>query len=436
MDDTTFLGPEELLRKKREFLFPCLFHFYSRPMQIVRGEGVYLFDSEGKRYLDCFAGVSTVVLGHSHPEVTARVQAQAAQLVHTTTIYLTQPMIDLAERLAVLTPGNLKRSFFCASGSEAVETAVLLAELHTGRPRVVALRSGLHGRTKLGMSLTGLAMWRTDPFPLDTVAHACNPYCYRCPLQKNFPECGLACAEEVDRTIEEMGADRVGAVLLEPVQGNGGIVVPPEGYLTRVAEIARKHGALLILDEVQTGFGRTGAWFACNHENVVPDILCLSKSIGNGYPIAATVTTDEIAASYSRPGASTYGGNLVCSTAALAVLEILERDHLLEKAANLGAFLKMRLAELKEKHACIGDIRGEGLMWGIEMVDPDEDPAPDLTDQILETLKGEGFLLGKTGADRNVLTLLPPLIITETELEGLLLALDRTFSNLPSEAFR
>ena len=428
METNPYLGPDELLRKKREFLFPCLYHFYSRPMQIVRGEGVYLFDHEGKRYLDCYSGVSTAVLGHAHPEVTAAVREQAGTLVHTTTIYLTQPMIQLAERLAELAPGDLKRSFFCASGSEAVETAVLLAEIYTGRPEVIALKGSLHGRTKLGMSLTGLEMWRTDPFPVPSVTHICNPYCFRCPLGKTFPECGLACAEEVDRAIRDKGEEKVAAILLEPIQGNGGIVVPPPGYLTRTAQIAREHGALLILDEVQTGFGRTGASFACDHIGLVPDVLCLSKSLGNGYPIAATMTTDEIAAAYTRPGASTYGGNLVCATAAQVVLEVLTRDHLAQEAFRLGIALEEWLTQLMERHHLVGDVRGRGLMWGIELVETDGQPATSRTDAVLERLKDDGFLLGKTGPGRNVLTLMPPLVVSLSQLEELVGALDSCLS--------
>ena len=420
------IGPEEILRKKREFLFPCLYHFYSDPMQIVRGEGAFLFDSNGKRYLDCYSGVATVALGHAHPEVTAAVKDQAETLVHTTTIYLTQPIVDLAEKVADLTPGDLKRSFFCASGSEAVETAVLLAELYTERRGIVALQGALHGRTKLGMSLTGLDMWRTDPFPVDSVTRVCNPYCYRCPLGKSYPECNLVCADEIDKAINTAGPGEIGAVILEPIQGNGGIIVPPDGYLERVARIAKEHGILLILDEIQTGFGRTGNWFACQHEGIVPDILCLSKSLGNGFPISATVTTDRIVEKYTRPGASTYGGNALCATVALTVLDVLVRENLAERAGRLGELLANGLQTLQEKHSIVGEIRGRGLMWGVELVAENREPAPERMDKIIERLKDDGFLVGKTGLNRNVLTLMPPLIVPEAELDRLLSSLDKS----------
>jgi 4-aminobutyrate aminotransferase-like enzyme len=435
-----FNCPEEILRKKREYLFPCLYHFYSDPMQIIRGEGVYLFDHRGKRYLDCYSGVGTMGLGHSHPEVMEAVCSQAANLVHTTTIYLTQQMVDLAEQLAVVTPPGLKRSFFCASGSEAVETAILLASLYTRRPTVVALTGSLHGRTKLGMSLTGLEMWRTDPFPLQNIAHAPQPYCYQCPLQKTYPECHLACVDEVERIILGLDPQQVSAVILEPIQGNGGIIVPPLGYLARLSKMVRNYGILLILDEIQTGFCRTGRFFACQHEAVTPEILCLSKAIGNGFPLAATVTTDVIAAAYHRPGASTYGGNLVSSVAGLTVLKIMQRDNLAKQAESLGEFIKDNLERLQNRFPLIiGNIRGRGLMWGIELIaatsggdanppDTGELPIVALTNAVLEHLKDQGILLGKTGLNRNVLTIMPPLIISQEQLQDLIRGLEDTLA--------
>ncbi len=422
---TEFPGPDVLLQKKKKFLFPCQYHFYSQPMQIVKGEGAYLYDSTGKRYLDCYSGVATVGLGHSHPDLTAAVKEQAETLVHTTSIYLTQPVIDLAEKLAYLAPGNLVRSFFCASGSESVETAILLAEVYTGRQKIIALNNSLHGRTKLGMSLTGLEMWRADPFPVNSVTHVSNPYCYRCPLRKTFPECGLACAGEIETTIKSLGSENIAAVILEPVQGNGGIIVPPQGYLQRVSRICREHEVLLILDEIQTGFGHTGCTFACEHEGVIPDILCLSKSLGNGDPISVTMTTDSIAERFTSPSASTNGGNPLCATAALMVLEVLQRDDLIRRVRTHDKVLRSGLNTLKEKHPVVGDVRGLGLMWGVELVMDNQEPATKQLDVILEKLKDNGFLLGKTGPGRNVLTLIPPLIISTEELQNLLDALDR-----------
>ena len=422
---TEFLGPDALLQKKKKFLFPCQYHFYFQPMQIVKGEGVYLYDSAGKRSMDCYSGVATVGLGHTHPDVTAAVKEQAETLVHTTSIYLTQPVIELAEKLADLAPGNLVRSFFCASGSESVETAILLAEVYTGRQKMIALKGSLHGRTKLGMSLTGLEMWRADPFPVNSVTHVSNPYCYRCPLNKSFPECGLACAGEIETTIESPGSGKIAAVILEPVQGNGGIIIPPQGYLQKVSQICKEHKVLLILDEIQTGFGHTGCTFACEYEGVTPDILCLSKSLGNGYPISVTMTTDSIAGRFTSPSASTYGGNPLCATAALMVLEVFQRDDLIHKVGTHDKVLRSGLNTLKEKHPIVGDVRGRGLMWGVELVMDNQEPATKQIDVILERLKDNGFLLGKTGPHRNVLTLIPPLIISTDELHSLLKALDR-----------
>jgi 4-aminobutyrate aminotransferase-like enzyme len=422
------IGPEEILRKKSRYLFPCVYNFYRKPMQIVRGEGAYVFDHVGRRYLDLYAGVCTVSLGHCHPEVVSALTEQAAALQHTTTIYLTQPLVDLAERLAQVAPGDLQRSFFCASGSEANETASLLATLYTGRKGLVALRDSLHGRTKLGMSLTGLEFWRTDPFPIEQVALAANPNCYRCPLGREHPACDLACADDLERAMDSLEPEAAAAMIIEPIQGNGGVIVPPQGYLQRASEIARRRGALLILDEIQTGFCRTGRWFGCEHAGIVPDIMTVAKALGNGQPIAACLTTDEVASCYTRPGASTFGGNPVSAASGLATLAVMTRERLAERAAGLGRILMRQLVQLKSRHPIIGDVRGAGLMVGVELVGPDAEPASEQTDLVLERLKDFGYLVGKTGSGRNVLTLTPPLVVTETELSEFVHILDRVLA--------
>jgi len=426
----TAIGPDEILRKKKEYLIPCVYHFYDDPMQIVRGEGQYLYDHEGRQYLDCYSGVSVAGAGHCHPYIVDRICEQAKMLQHTSTIYLTQPIVDLAERLAGIMPGDIKKSFFCASGSEANEGAALLAQLHTGRSEMLAMRNGLHGRTKMGMSLTGLSFWRTDPTPVGGIMHVASPYCYRCPLGLSVDSCEIECALDIEKVITTSTSGRVAAFFAEPIQGNGGIITPPPGYFERAKEILDRHEILFVSDEVQTGYGRTGRMFGCQHWDIQPDIVTSAKALANGTPIGAFSTTDSIAASFTRPSASTLGGNPVSSVAALATLDVIENEDLALRAESMGSLLKTRLLELKDRHSIIGDVRGKGLMLGAELVGENKAPASEQTDRILESLKNSGVLAGKTGAGRNVLTFQPPLIIEEGDVERLTEALENAFSQL------
>lgn len=425
-----FIGPEEVLRKKKEYMIPCVYHFFQEPMQLVRGSMQYLYDQNGKEYVDCFAGVSVVNCGHCNPEITKEICKQVETLQHTCTIYLTEPIVNLAESLAQVTPGELQKTFFCSSGTEANEGAALLATLHTGRQEFIALRQGLHGRTKLTMSLTGIGMWRTDPAPVGGIHFAPNAYCYRCPLGKRYPECNLACADDIENVIKFSTSGQVAAFFAEPIQGNGGIITPPAGYFQRVKEILDHYGILLVMDEVQTGFGRTGKWFACEHYGVKPDIMTMAKALGNGTPVGAFTATATVADSYTRPGASTLGGNPVTSTASLATLRYLKEHNLPERAAKLGAYLKKGLQELQQRHPMIGDVRGLGLMLGAEIVLPDGSAAGDWVDAIIEDLKNKGFLIGKNGPGRNVLAFQPPLVIEENDLARLLEALDASLTKI------
>ncbi len=425
-----YLGPEEVLRKKSEYLIPCVYHFYDQPMQLVRGEMQYLYDHTGKKYLDCFAGVSVVNCGHCNPEITKAICDQVTTLQHTCTIYLTQNIVDLAERLSQITPGCLQKSFFCSSGSEANEGAALLASIYTGRHEFISLRQGLHGRTKLGMSLTGLSLWRTDPSPVGGISFAPNAYCYRCPFDKQYPECDLACADEIETVIKTATSGQVAALFAEPIQGNGGIITPPPGYFKRVKEILDKYDILLIIDEVQTGFGRTGKMFAIEHYNVEPDIMTMAKALANGTPVGAFIATAEIANKYTRPGASTLGGNPVTAAAALATLNVLANHDLPSKAATLGAHFKAGLLTLQKKHPLIGDVRGLGLMLGAELVYADKSPASNELDIVLEKMKDRGFLVGKNGPHRNVLAFQPPLVITLEDIDNLLNHLDDVLSTI------
>ncbi|HLX60406.1 MAG TPA: aspartate aminotransferase family protein [Planctomycetota bacterium] len=410
--------PQSVIEKKKKYLIPCTYHFYKDAPLMVRGEGPYLIDSEGKRYLDCYSGVSVNALGHCHPEVTAAICEQVKTLQHTTTIYLTAQLADLAEALAQVLPGELRRSFFCASGSEANEGAALLATLHTGRGEFIAFQNALHGRTKLGMSLTGLSFWRTDPNPVGGISFVPPPHCKQCPFGKTFGSCRYECVDAVEKTIQTSTSGKPAAMLVEPIQGNGGITVPPPEYFQRLRTVLDKYGMLLIADEVQTGLGRTGKMYCMEHWDVVPDIVTGGKALGGGTPIGYFATNDRVAQSWTRPSGSTFGGNPVTAVAAMTVLKIIQRDRLADRSAQLGAFLRERLEGIAKKCKCVADVRGKGLMQGLELSAGLKNSAAELADFVLEAMKDAGFLLGKTGPGRNVLTFMPPLIVDEAQLSA------------------
>ena len=414
------IGPEAILEKKKKYIMPCLAHFYKEPRQFVKGEMQYLFDSEGRKYLDCFAGVPLKNCGHSNPEINAEVVKQVQSLQHVCNTYLTENFVNLAEKLAEVTPGDLQKTFFCSTGTEANEGALLLASIYTGKDEFIALRNGLHGRTKLTMSLTGIQMWRTDPHPCGGIHFAPNAYCYRCPLGKKFPECDYACADAVDDLIRTATSGQPAALIAEPIQGNAGIVTPPKGYFKRLKEILASHNALLIIDEVQTGFGRSGKMFAIENFDVVPDIMTMAKALGNGAPISAFTASAKIADTYTKPGASTLGGNPVSSIAGLGVLKYIQEHNLMENAQARGQQLYDGLVELQKKHPIIGDIRGIGLMRGAEFVHADKSPAPEELEMVLEEMKNRGFIIGKNGVARNVMAFQPPLVITEADVNNVL----------------
>lgn len=410
-----YIGREKVLEKRKEFLIPCTNYFYENPPQLVRGDMQYLYDENGKQYLDFFSGVSVMNCGHSNKFITDRVIEQVKTLQHVTNIYLTQPIIDLAERLADVLPGDLHSSFFCMSGSEANEGALLLARLHTGRQEVISLERSLHGRTNLTMSATGIPMWRTDDTLYDGV--------YFIP---NYTDADASIAA-LEKLLDERGCG-ICAFIAEAIQGNGGINVPPKGYFKRVRELLDKHGVLLIIDEVQTGFARTGKMFAIEHFDVVPDIMTVAKALGSGFPIAAFCTTKEIAATFSRPSASTLGGNPVSCAAALAVLDFIEYADLCTRAADLGAILSAELHELMKKHSIIKSVRGLGLMQGAELAGKDGEPLPQAADIVLERLLQAGIILGKNGLHRNVLAFQPPLIIDEENIAFVIAELDKALN--------
>ncbi|WP_151735711.1 aspartate aminotransferase family protein ['Paenibacillus yunnanensis' Narsing Rao et al. 2020] len=429
MEAQPYIGREAVAAKRKQYFYPCTAHFYRDAPQLVRGSMQYVYDENGREYKDFFAGVSVVACGHCNPAITGRTIEQLQLLQHTSTIYLTQPNVDLAERLEQVLPGNLRRSFFVNSGSEANEGALLLARMHTGRKGFIALESGLHGRTNLTMSVTGLAMWRTDNYLDEDVTFIERPY---------QPGMTLEAAAEVSlnslrRVLAEKG-DGIAAMIVEPIQGNGGMVMPVSWYFREVKQLLEQYGVLLIDDEIQTGYGRTGAMFAIEHFGVVPDIISMAKALGNGVPVAAFATTDEIAASLNRPSASTFGGNPVSAATALAVLDYIESQRLPERSAELGAQLKQGLLSLQERYpALVADVRGTGLMLGAELQASDAAAAAVLTDDVLEAMKERGYLIGKNGVGRNVLAFQPPMVITAEDVDGLLQNLQEVLAHCEKE---
>ncbi|TCZ76414.1 aspartate aminotransferase family protein [Paenibacillus albiflavus] len=430
----TYIGPEQIIDKRKAYFYPCTQHFYQKPPQLVRGSMQYVFDEQGKRYTDFFAGVSVVACGHCNEEITRESVRQLQTLQHTTTIYLTQPMVDLAERLAEVLPGDLRRTFFCNSGSEANEGALLLARMYTGKSDFISMEGGLHGRTNLTMSVTGIPMWQTDPYLYPGVTFIPRPFDHK-ELHAQLSENELTPAAR--RSLEALQAvldakgDKIAAMIVEPIQGNGGIIVPPKGYYREVKKLLDAHGVLLIMDEVQTGFGRTGQMFGCEHFGIVPDIITMAKALGGGVPIAAFASTDTIAAALSKPSASTFGGNPVSAVTALAVLDYIERERLVQRAAERGGALKSALLELQQRYpAHVSDVRGEGLMLGMEILADNPTRGAALVDQILEQMKDNGILIGKNGLNRNVLAFQPPLIITEDDVQSMVNILDQVLAQI------
>jgi len=416
---THSIGADQILHKRQTFMFPCTSHFYKQPPQIVRGHMQYLYDEKDTPYVDFFAGVSVVACGHCNEHITRETIKQLETLQHTSTIYLTQPMVDLAERLAAILPGDLLRTFFCNSGSEANEGALLAARLHTNKRDFIALEYGLHGRTSLTMSVTGIPMWRTDPYLEKNTHFIPRPFDPSLTLE----EAAEKSLQALRRVLAEKG-DTIAAMIVEPIQGNGGIIVPAKHYYQEVHALLKRHNVLLIADEIQTGFGRTGAMFAMEHFGVVPDILSMAKALGNGTPIGCFSTTDAIAKSLNRPSASTFGGNPVSSVTAMAVLNYIEQEKLVRRSHKLGQMLKNGLEELQHKFNFITDVRGMGLMVGMEILGEAPQRGAEAVDMIIECMKNRGFIIGKNGVNRNVLAFQPPLVIHESNIRRMLSALE------------
>jgi 4-aminobutyrate aminotransferase len=414
------MDSKEIIEKYRKLLYG-LGTYYKEPLPFVRGEGKWLWDAEGKKYLDFFGGILTVSLGHCEPRVVAAITKQIRTLQHVSTLFPTVPIVELAETLADLFPGQKPaKVFFTNSGTEAIETAILTARVHTQRTEIIGLRHGYHGRSMLSMSLTAHAGWRLGGVHDPSIRHAVAPYCYRCPLKLSYPECGVACAEDVADVIRTTTSGRPAAFIAEPILGVGGFITPPKEYPGIVAEIVRRHEGLYIADEVQTGWGRTGGkWFGIEQYGVKPDIIVAAKGLANGHPIGATVARAEVADSFKGLTIATFGGNPVTMVAAKAVVDVIAGDRLLDNATAVGSHLRSRLEKLQEKHAVVGEVRGMGLMQGVELVKDrkSKEPAPQATAAVMEAAKDRGLIIGKGGLYGNVLRISPALNVSAADAD-------------------
>ena len=409
-----------ILADHERYLFPCVKPLYRNPIVLEQGEGVWVRSSDGAEYLDLFAGILTTSIGHCHPRVVGAVSKQLGRIGHTSTLYVTAEQVEAARRIAGIAPGRLECSFFTNSGTEAVETAIVLASVFTGRTEIIALRLGYHGRSVLGTNLTGHAPWRPLASGVAGIKHAISPYPYRCPFRRPCDgTCVDAYLEDLQQVIETTTSGRPAALIAEAIQGVGGYIVPPPGYFRRAAEVIRSHGGLFISDEVQTGFGRSGEhWFGIEHWGVEPDIMVMAKGVANGFPVGVTTTRREIAEAWTTKTISTFGGNAISMAAAVATLDVMREENVPMRSVDRGRQLGSALRALGAEHDWIGEARGMGLMWGIELVTDRESREPDAAraTTLLEAAREEGLLVGLGGLHGNVVRIGPSMLITEDEL--------------------
>ena len=427
---------EGLVRMAREYMFTSMVGSL-QPVVIDRAEDDLVFDLDGRRYVDLFAGIAVVNAGHVHPRVVEAAINQARRLVHACSyVYHVPPTIELARRLAEIVPGrDMRKTFFGNSGAEAIECAIKVSRKFTKRHEIIALTHSFHGRTIGTLSITG--QWKRRRFDMGPympgVSFTPSPYCYRCPFGREYPDCGLECAHYLENVIEYTTSNDVAALVMEPVLGEGGIIPVPPEYGKIVRDILDERGILLVMDEVQTGFGRTGRMFGVEHLGIEPDIVTMAKGIADGFPISACTTRAEVADSFEvGDHLSTFGGNPVSSAAALANIDVILEERLHERAEEKGNRLMKALNDLKSEIELIGDVRGRGLMIGIELVRDREKkkPAVEEAKRVRELMREKGYLIGVGGAVGSVIRIQPPLTIAQEHLEGALEALEEALKKV------
>ncbi len=405
-----------------------------QPVIIDKAKGTYIFDDKGRRYIDCYSGISVVNSGHCNEAVIEAAKKQMERLIHCCSyIYYSEPTAELAEKLAEITPGRLKKSFFGNSGTEAIEGALRLAKRFSGKNEFISLQGSFHGRTYAALSVSGISSRKIGGGPyMSGCTFLPAPYCYRCFYELEYPECNLRCARALEEVIKFNTYDNIAGFIAEPILGEGGIIVPPDNYFVEIKKILDKNRILLIIDEVQTGFCRTGKMFAIEYYGVEPDIMVMAKGIADGFPLSAFITRDEIANSF-KPGdhLSTFGGNPVSCAAAVANIKFIDREDFIKDVQRKGDYLIAKLRVLKDDYEIIGDVRGKGLMIGMELVRDriSKVPAMEEAKQIQEICLDNGLLIGIGGIYKNIIRIQPPLVILQDEIEEVLriigLALNR-----------
>jgi 4-aminobutyrate aminotransferase len=432
---TELPGPEarKVLEKDARFISQSYTRVY--PLVAKKAEGFWVEDVDSNRFLDFTSGIAVTNTGHCHPRVVEAIQRQAEELIHMSgTDFYYRAQSDLAARLAEVTPGpKEKRVFFGNSGAEAIEAALKLARFHTKRPRIIAFLGAFHGRTMGALSLTASKVIHERGFsPLvPGITHVPYAYCYRCPMHASYPGCGCACVDWIrdDLFKRSIPPEEVAAIFVEPIQGEGGYIVPPLEFHQKLFKLARDFGILFVVDEVQTGMGRTGKMLAIEHWDLVPDIMALAKGIASGMPLGAMVSQSEVMNWVPGSHASTFGGNPISCQAALATLDLLE-EGLIENAASMGAYLLDQLQGLQRHYAMLGDVRGKGLMIGVELVKDrfTKEKAIEERNQVIERCFRKGLLI--LGCGENVLGLIPPLLITREAADTALTILEEVLREI------
>jgi alanine-glyoxylate transaminase/(R)-3-amino-2-methylpropionate-pyruvate transaminase len=431
-----YTGPsrQEVMALRQQYVSPVVFTLYRDPLMIVEGKMQYLFDESGRRYLDFFAGIVTVSCGHCHPKVVRRVQEQVATLQHATTIYLHPNLSLLARKLATKMPPGLDVTYFVNSGSEANDLAITMARLFTGNSDVIAVRNAYHGGSPSSLALTSHHTWKYPLPPQPGVHHALCPDSAINRLGGTADEIAGRAAGDIGELIRYSTPGKIAAFIAEPIQGVGGVTRGSSNYFRDAYEVARAHGGLCISDEVQTGFGRTGAhYWGFQNFGVTPDIVTMAKGIGNGVPLAAVTTRREVAESLTqRIHFNTFGGNPVSMAAGLAVLDVIDEEGLQENARKVGARLLRGLRRLQEHHRLAGEVRGLGLMLGLELVSDRSTRAPETAQTlvVLDAARELGLLLGKGGLEGNVLRIKPPMCITVEDADFAVDVLDRSLARV------
>lgn len=425
---------KEILSIEQKHVIPAVTHYYEDPLLIIRGKGAMLEDDLGKQYLDMFSGICTKITGYGHPKFVATLKWQLERLTYSSTLYSTVPYAVLAQKLAQIAPPDLSQSFIVNSGSEANESALFMARKYRNNPYIIACTHGYHGRTQLAREISSVG-WRTVPEAHPPgVRFTPYGYCYRCSFGKEYPDCDMECARYLREVIRTQTNKAIAAFIVEPIQGVGGIVQPPPEFFQMTYEIVKEFGGLFIADEVQTGFGRTGDhWWGIQNTGINPDIITIAKGFGSGIPIAGFLTRPEYAAEYATTDAfATFGGNPLSCAAAVAVIEIIQEENYLSRAAKLGKYLKPLLQALKADHEIVGDVRGQGMMLGMELVRDlsTKEPATQEMLQVMEVCKQNGLLIGKGGIDGNVIRLQPSLELTQEQAKEACRILDIAFSEV------